>query len=49
MLAFFEPIVKSFYYQTELERWIISKDPKDSADIERLIKEYNYNTTRAWL
>jgi len=49
MLAFFEPLVKSFHHHTELERWIISQYPKDPADVERLIKEYNYNSTRAWI
>lgn len=49
MLAFFEPVVKPFSYQSELERFIISKHPKDAADVERLIKQYNYETTRAWL
>lgn len=49
MLAFFEPLVKSFQQQTDLERWIVSHHPKDPSDVERLIKEYNYSTTRVWI
>lgn len=49
MIQLLEKIVRSFDYQNELERYIISQKPTDSADVERLIKEYNYGQLKLWM
>jgi len=49
MLAFFEPLVKSFNSRNELEQYIEAHCPTSGADVERLIKEYTYGSTRVWL
>lgn len=37
LISWFEPSL-----QSDLESWLISQNPKSSADLERLIKEYTY-------
>lgn len=32
-------------YQTEVEEFIASKNPKTTADVEHLIQQYNYRRT----
>lgn len=32
-------------YQTEVEEFIASKNPKTTADVEHLIQQYNYRKT----
>jgi hypothetical protein len=32
-------------YQTEVEEFIASKNPKTTADVEQLIQQYNYRKT----
>lgn len=49
MLTFFGRIVKSPSFQNDIEQYIIAHNPKNAADIERLIKEYTYGNTRIWL
>jgi len=49
MLAFFGLIVKSSTIQNELEQYIVARNPKDGADVERLIKEYTYGAMKVWL
>ncbi len=49
MLAFFERIVKSFTNQSELDQYITERNPKDAADVERLVQEYTYKNMRGWL
>ena len=36
-------------YGSELEQYIVSKNPQDTADIERLTKEYDLSTTKRYL
>ena len=48
MLAFFERIVKSFSHQNELDQFIQSRNPKNAADVERLVQEYTYRQMRGW-
>ncbi len=36
-------------YGSELEEYIVSKNPQDTADIERLTKEYDLSTTKRYL
>lgn len=49
MLTFFGQIVKLSSIQSDLEQYIVSHNPKNPADVERLIKEYTYGTLRVWL
>jgi hypothetical protein len=35
--------------QSDLERWLQYQNPKNGADLERLIKEYTYQNTGSWL
>jgi hypothetical protein len=36
-------------YGTELEKYIVSHDPKDTADVERLASEYQLKQSRNFL
>lgn len=36
-------------YQNEVEEFIISKNPKSAADVEHLLKEYTYQTSKGWM
>ncbi len=49
MLTFFGRIVKSTSFQSDLEEYIANHNPKNPADVERLIKEYTYGSLRVWL
>ena len=49
MLTFFGQIVKSSSIQNDLEQYITAHNPKNCADVERLIKEYTYGSMRVWL
>jgi len=49
MLAFFGLIVKSSTLQNDLEQYITAHNPKNCADVERLIKEFTYGSTRVWI
>lgn len=49
MLAFLNQLVKPVTIQSELEKYIIWHSPKNSADVERLIKEYNYRNFKVWI
>jgi hypothetical protein len=31
-------------YQSDIESFILSRNPQDICDVERLMKEYNYKT-----
>jgi len=44
LVAPFEPS-----FQSDLERWLVSQNPKSGADLERLIKEYTYKDLGIWL
>lgn len=35
--------------QSDLERWLQYQNPKNGADLERLIKEYTYKESSMWL
>jgi len=48
MLTFFEKIIKSFAYQTDLEAYIRDRNPKNAADVERLLHEFTYKQMREW-
>ena len=48
MLAFFERIVKSLSHQSELDQFIQARNPKNAADVERLVQEYTYKQTKEW-
>jgi hypothetical protein len=48
MLALFERIVKSFSYQSELDQYIQARNPKNAADVERIVQEYTYRQMRDW-
>lgn len=48
MLALFERIVKSFSYQNELDQYIQARNPKNAADVERIVQEYTYKQMRGW-
>ena len=36
-------------FQSDLERWLTAQNPKNGADLERLIKEYTYKDLGVWL
>lgn len=36
-------------FQSDLERWLMAQNPKNGADLERLIKEYTYKDLGVWL
>ncbi len=42
--ACFEPS-----FQSDLERWLAAQNPKNGADLERLIKQYTYKDLGIWL
>lgn len=41
MLACITSAFKQKTYQSELERYVISKQPTDVADVERYVREYD--------
>ena len=49
MLAFFEQILNYFSYQSDLDEYIKSRNPKNAADVERIVQEYTYKNMRGWL
>lgn len=49
MLAFFERLVKSFSYQSELDQYISERNPKNAAEVERLVQEFTYKNMKGWL
>lgn len=49
MLAYFERLINYSCYQNDLEDYIKTRRPLSTADVERLIKEYNYETTKVWI
>lgn len=47
MLRMLGRLVKMFpkqHYQSELDRYISSRHPKNAADVEHFTKEFEYNT-----
>jgi hypothetical protein len=36
-------------YKSDIEQFIESKNPKTAADVEHLMQEYTYHTSRNWL
>lgn len=40
-------IFSAHCYETQVERYVQSRYPKSAADIEHLIREFNYKQTRS--
>ena len=51
MLALFKRIIKWFEssQQSELERYIQTRGPKSTGDLDKLIQEYSYKKQGGWL
>lgn len=51
----FQSLVEKFFHfftknnQSDIEQFIISKNPKNAADVEHFIRQYTYQTHRGWL
>lgn len=35
-------------YQSELDQYIKERNPKNAADVERIVQEYTYRQMRGW-
>ncbi len=35
-------------YQNELDQYIKERNPKNAADVERIVQEYTYRQMRGW-
>lgn len=39
----------TFNHKTDIEKYILSKNPKTAADVEHWLQQYTYQNNRDWL